>query len=46
MRSLEIGVGLRHLRSRFAQPETELTEQALTLSHLQLHAELAAEEFG
>ena len=46
MRVLEFGVGLSDLRARLAQPEAELTEQALTLSHLQLHAEFAPEKLG
>ena len=46
MRGLKCGIYLRDLRPRFAQPKAELTEEPLTLSYLQLHAEFAAKKRG
>ena len=44
MRGLEFRVSLSDLRSWFAQPKAQLTEQPLTLPHLQLHAQFAAKK--
>ena len=46
MRSLQCGIGLSDLGPWLAQPEAELTEQALTLAHLELHATFVPEKFG
>lgn len=46
MRSLEFGIGLSDLGPWLAQPKAEMTEQPLTLAHLELHAKFAPEKFG
>ena len=46
MNGLELRVRLCDLRPWFAQPEAELTEESLALSHFQLHPEFAPQERG
>lgn len=44
MRGLPLGIGLRDLRSWFAQSKAELAEQPLTLAHFQLHAQFTTQK--
>lgn len=44
MRGLPLGIGLRDLRSWFAQSKAELAEQSLALAHFQLHPQFTAKK--